>query len=314
MKILITPTSVQKNTKVLKRLEEASLEPVFNPKGRPLEEEELIPLLKNCDGYIAGLDYITDKVLKECRHLRVISRYGAGYDRVDMEAAKRYGITVTNTQGVNAQAVGELALALMFSVARKIPYLDQQTKKGEWTRTTGTELKGKTLGILGLGAIGKVLAGCAVGCGMNVRVYDPYIDEAYCKKFGILSVAMEEILSDSDVISIHMPLTRDTKHLIDSKTIEQMKTGVIIINTSRGGIIDENAALQALEKGKIGGLGLDAFEQEPPGESPLFLFPNVVVTPHTGAHTKEATEGMAERAVDNLLAVLAGKRCDYIVN
>ena len=314
MKILITPTSLQNNLKVLKRLEAASLEPVFNPKGRPLEEEELIPLLKECDGYIAGLDYITDKVLRECRNLRVISRYGAGYDRVDMEAAKKYGITVTNTPGVNAQAVGELALTLMFSVARKVPYLDQQTKKGEWTRADGIEMKGKTLGILGLGAIGKVLAECAGGCGMNVLAYDPYIDEAYCKKCGILSVDMEEILSASDIISIHMPLTHDTKHLIDSKAIGKMKVGVIIINTSRGGIIDENAVLQALEKGKIGGLGLDAFEQEPPGDSPLFLFPNVVATPHTGAHTKEATEGMAKRAVDNLLAVLAGKHCDHIVS
>ncbi len=315
MKVLITPTSLQEHSKseVLKKLKDSSLELVFNPKGRPLEEDELIPLLKDCDGYIAGLDFITEKVLKECKKLRVISRYGAGYDRVDMVAAKKYGVTITNTPGVNAQAVGELAFALMISVARRIPYLNCMTKEGEWARSTGMEMKGKTLGILGLGAIGKVLAKCAMGCGMKVIAYDPYIDENYCKDQGIEPVTMDEVISRSHIISIHIPLNKETKHLIGSEAIEKMMDGVIIINTSRGGIIDEDAAYKGLKTGKIGGLGLDAFEEEPPGKLPLFEFPNVVTTPHTGAHTKEATELMAARAVENLMKILNGEDCAYIV-
>ncbi|MEZ3486274.1 MAG: phosphoglycerate dehydrogenase [Lachnospiraceae bacterium] len=316
MRILVTPTSLQpgKNSGALEALKQFSEDLVFNELGRPLKEDELIPLLKDCDGYIAGLDFITEKVLKSCEKLKVISRYGAGYDRVDIEAAREKGVLVTNTPGVNAEAVGELAFSLILSVARKIPYLNQSTREGQWVRSTGMELKGKTIGIMGLGAIGKVVARCAKGFEMKVIAYDPFINEDYCASHQIGVCTFEEVIEQADVISLHLPLNDSTKHLIGEEAIGRMKPGAILINTSRGGIIDEDVAYQALKSGKLGGLGLDAFEVEPPAGSLLFEFDNVVVTPHTGAHTREATDNMANASIRNLIDVLSGKECPYIVN
>lgn len=315
MRILVTPTSLQPGTttKAMEHLKQFSTDLVFNEKKRPLTEDELIPLLKDCDGYLAGLDFVTEKVLRECCQLKVISRYGTGYDRIDMEAARKYKVTVTNTPGVNAEAVGELAFGLILSVARKIPYLDATTKKGEWVRSSGIELKGKTLGIIGLGAIGKVVGRCAKGFDMKIMAYDPYLDEAYCEEQKIIPAELDKVLEQADVITLHLPLNEETTHLIGCDAIEKMKEGVILINASRGGILDEEAVYRGLKSGKIGGLGLDAFEKEPPKNSPLFEFSNVVATPHTGAHTREATDSMAELAVENLIKVLKGETCPYTV-
>lgn len=316
MKILVTPTSLQPGTssEALNTLKEFSDDLLFNPYGRPLNEEELIPLLSECEGYIAGLDYITARVLENCPHLKVISRYGAGYDRVDLQAAKNRGISVTNTPGANAEAVGELAIALVLAVARRIASLDTTTKKGDWVRSTGMELKGKTMGIVGLGSIGKIVARCAQGFQMKVIAYDPFIDADSLSDSQILSCTLEQIYEQADVISLHLPLNDATRHLIGQDALSKMKSSAIIINTSRGGIIDENAVYHALKEGRLGGLGLDVFELEPPKDSPLFSLDNVVVTPHTGAHTREATLHMADLAVKNLIDVLSGNDCPYIVN
>lgn len=316
MKILVTPTSLQpgKNEKALDILRDFTTDLVFNPTGRPLTEQQLIPLLQDCDGYIAGLDEITEKVIVSSPKLKVISRYGAGYDRVDLQAASQNGITVTNTPGVNAEAVGELTFGLILSIARNIPFLNSQTRSGNWIRSTGVELRGKRLGILGLGAIGKVVARCAQGFDMEILAYDPYIDTAYCTAHEITPVSLEELYQTSQVISLHLPLTSSTRHLVNQKAFELMQEGTILVNASRGGIIDEDAAFQALQSGKLGGLGLDAFETEPPVYSPLFELHNVVVTPHTGAHTREATEHMAEAAIKNAIDILSGKRCLNVVN
>lgn len=316
MKILVTPTSLQpgKNEAALAPLRDFADELVFNPTAKPLSEDDLIPLLQDCDGYIAGLDCITEKVLDSCPRLKVISRYGAGYDRVDTAAAKKRGIKVTNTPGVNAQAVGELAFGLILAAARKIPYLNTQTRNGQWIRSTGMELKGKTLGILGLGAIGKVVANCGQGFGMHVLAYDPFINEAYCQEHQIENVSFDELMSRSNVVSLHLPLLDSTRHLINAEAIRKLPDGAIIVNASRGGIIDEEAAYEALKSGKLSGLGLDAFETEPPQNSPLFQFDNVIATPHTGAHTKEATDNMAHASVKNLIDLLSGRDCPYVVN
>lgn len=316
MKILVTPTSLQpgKNEAALSVLRRFTEDLVFNETGKPLSEEDLIPLLKECDGYIAGLDEVTEKVIAACPKLKVISRYGAGYDRVDIAAAKRHGIKVTNTPGVNAQAVGELAFGLILAAARKIPYLNNETRKGAWVRSTGMELKGKTLGILGLGAIGKVVASCAQGFGMQVLAYDPYINEDYCQKHGIEAADFETLMSRSNVVSLHLPLLDSTYHMIDREAIERLPNGAVLVNASRGGIIDEDAAYEALKSGKLFGLGLDAFETEPPKASKLFELDNVIATPHTGAHTQEATEHMADLSIENLINVLSGKECRFVVN
>ncbi len=316
MKILVTPTSLQpgKNEAMLDMLRAFSTDLVFNPTGRPLEAHELRELLADCDGYIAGLDQVTREAIEDCTKLKVISRYGAGYDRVDLAAASEKGIKVTNTPGVNAEAVGELTFGLILAAARKIPYLDRSTRAGGWVRSSGMEMFGKTIGIMGLGAIGKIVARCAQGFGMKVLAYDPYINLTYCSEHDIVSCTFEEVLAGANVISLHLPLLDSTRHLIDRAAFEKMQDGVILVNASRGGIIDEDAAYEALKSGKLGGLGLDAFENEPPKDSKLFEFDNVVATPHTGAHTKEATDNMARASIQNLIDVLSGKECPFVVN
>ena len=317
MKILVTPTSFGPASKSApkEKLLAFADEIVYNPHSRPLTEDELIPLLEGCDGYLAGLDFITEKVLDSAKGLRVISRYGIGCDRVDLDAAKKNGISVTNTPGANSDAVADLTLALMLAVARGIPMLDKSTKEGEWTRRTGIELGGKTLGLLGFGMIGKAAARRALGFGMTVIAYDPYMDEAYADKNGIISKTLEQVIEESDFISLHLPLLETTKNIIGKDSISKMRPGAVVINTARGGLIDEAALYDAIESGHLGGAGLDAYEKEPPDAAmPLYQLPNVVTTPHTGAHTKEASLNMATMAVDNLISVLESGDCTYIVN
>ncbi|AYH39551.1 phosphoglycerate dehydrogenase [Christensenella minuta] len=317
MKILVTPTSFLKpeNAAAKAKLEAFADEVVYNDLGRPLQAEEILERLDGVDGYVAGLDYITADVLSKAPDsLKVISRYGAGVDRVDMPAATAKGIKVTNTPGTNSVAVCELAFALMLCAARNIPKLHAAVEKGEWPRSQGIELRGKTLGIVGMGAIGKNLATRAKAFGMTVNAYDPYFDEAFAKENGIGRMDLDEVLTTSDFISLHVPLNDSTRHMIDAEKIAEMKDGAVVINTARGGIIDEQAAADAVKSGKLGGLGLDAFEQEPLIESPLKGLDNVIFTPHTGAHTAEAVSGMGSMAVDNVIAVLSGENCPYVLN
>ncbi len=316
MKILITPTSFQKpvNAKAREMIEAFADEIVYNPQTRPLTAEEVAALLPGVDGYIAGLDYITAEALADApASLKVISRYGAGVDRVDIKVAKAKGIVVTNTPGTNSTAVCELAFGLMLSLARHIPQMDGAVKRGEWPRANGVELCGKTLGIVGFGAIGKKLTVRARAFGMDVVAYDPYFDAAFAAENGVTQMELDDLIPQADVISLHVPLTEQTKHMIDAKQIARMKDGAFVINTARGGLVDEAAAAEAIKAGKLGGVGLDAFEVEPPTESPLMGLDNVVLTPHAGAHTDEAVAGMGLMAVLNLIDVLQGKECRCVI-
>jgi D-3-phosphoglycerate dehydrogenase len=319
MKILITPTSFRADNtgaemEQLRRfVSEREGELVFNPSGKPLTEEELIPLVRDCEGYIAGLDFITKKVIDACNALKVISRYGAGVDRVDIEVARVKNIVVCNTPGANAQAVADLTLALILCVARKVPMLDRKTREGQWIRSTGVELYKKTIGILGLGAVGKAVARRAQGFSMRVLAYDPFIDKQYAAENKIEVSGFEELIKNADVICLHLPLTESTRYIISGEVMNRMKRGTILINTARGGLIDEQAAYERLKSGRLGGLGLDAYEEEPPKPSALFELDNVVLTPHTASHTAEAAAAMAAMSVQNLIDVLSGKACPYSI-
>ncbi len=317
MKILVTPTSFlnPQNAEARAKLEAFATEVVYNDLGRPLQPEEILERIEGVDGFLAGLDYINADVIEKMPdNLKVISRYGAGVDRVDMTACTKKGIKVTNTPGTNAVAVCELAFALMLCTARNVTNLHIQVNEGKWPRNEGIELNGKTLGILGFGAIGRNLAVRAKAFGMNVYAYDPYFNKEFAEQHGIEQSSIEEILQVSDFISLHVPLNDETKDLINAESIAKMKDGAIVINTARGGIINEHDAAEAIKSGKLGGLGLDAFEAEPLIDSPLQGLNNVILTPHTGAHTKEAVAGMGNMAVDNLIAVLSGQTCPYILN
>ena len=316
MKILVTPTSFKpdKSGPALELLRSFSADLVFNPHEKPLGEDELIPLLSGCEGFIAGLDFVTRKVIESAPRLEVISRYGVGVDRVDLAAAKEKGVTVCNTPGVNANAVADLTFALLLCIARRVPLLDRETKNGKWLRSTGFELYGKTFGILGLGAVGKAAAQRAKGFSMKILAHDPFINKEYAEANGINAASFDDVIAQSDFLSLHLPLTDETRNILSGEAMKRMKKGAVIINTARGGLVDENAAYELLKSGHLGGLGLDAFETEPPGPSPLYTLDSVVITPHTGAHTAEATAGMAELSVKNLIDVLSGNSCQYIVN
>ncbi|MDR0285836.1 MAG: phosphoglycerate dehydrogenase [Propionibacteriaceae bacterium] len=310
MKVLVTPTSLTPESPLaaLRRLRESVDEVQFNPARVPLEPAQLIPLLQDVDGVIAGLDQFSAEVLRAAGpRLRVISRYGTGCDRVDLAAAAERGIAVTTTPGANSVAVAELALGLMFALARRLPGLDRAVRAGGWPRSQGLELTGKTLGVIGLGAIGRNVASRAQALGMTVVGYDPFVADDAVVSAGVEPLPLPELLGRSDVVTLHVPLQGATRHLIDAGALAAMKPGALLLNTSRGGLVDERAAAAALESGHLGGLALDAYETEPPLGSPLFAYDNVIATPHTGAHTAEAVERMAEAAVTNLLAVLYHK-------
>lgn len=317
MKVLVTPTSFLKpeNAAARSMLEEFADDIVYNELGRPLDAAEVLVWLDGVDGYIAGLDTIDTGVIERApQSLKVISRYGAGVDRVDLTAAAKRGIAVTNTPGTNAVAVCELAFALMLAAARRIPQLNAAVRKGEWPRSEGVELYGKTLGIAGLGAIGKNLAIRAKAFGMRVVAYDPYMDERFAAEHGIETGSLDMVLAAANFLSLHVPLTAQTRHMIGADAIQTMPQGAVIINTARGGIVDEQAAADALRSGRLRALCLDAFEQEPPTDSPLMGLDNVIMTPHTGAHTAEAMRAMGTMAVENLIQVLRGQPCAHIVH
>ena len=317
MKILVTPTSFSlKNVPdAWKFLESFAAEIVVNPTGKPLTEDEIIPLLEGVDGWIAGLDYITEKVIQQApAGLKAISRYGVGIERVNLTAASNRGILVANTPGTNSESVADLVFGLMLAVARRIPFLNEQVKNGGWPRFSGTELYKKTIGILGLGAIGKAVAKRAAGFSMKIAAYDPWMDNEYAVKNGIIPMTLDELITCSDILSLHLPLNGQTQNILNAERISQLRPGVIIVNTARGGLMDEEALLAGLKSGRIGGLGLDAFVVEPPVGNSLFQFDNVVATPHSGAHTTEATLNMAMMSVENLRCMLLGIPCMNVVN
>jgi D-3-phosphoglycerate dehydrogenase len=316
MKILVTPTSLKPDTDTpaMKKLRSFADSLVFNPTGKPLHEDQLIPLLDGCVGCIAGLDRYTAKVIENAGSLKVISRYGIGVDEVDLVAANARNIVVCNTPGANANAVADLAFALLLSIARKVSILDRKTREGQWPRSNGIELYGKTMGILGLGATGKAVARRAAGFSMKVIAYDPFMDMEFARSNGVISADFDTVIREADFLSLHLPLTDKTRYEISADVMKSMKKGAFIVNTARGGLIDEAAAYDLLVSGHLGGLGLDVYEEEPPKKSPLFDLENVVLTPHTAAHTAEAIAAMADMAVQNLIDVLSGKDCKFTVS
>lgn len=317
MKILITTNSFKKpeNHEGQALIEAFADEIVYKEVARPLLPEELIELLDGVDGCIAGVDHFTREVIEAAPDsLKVISRFGVGVDRVDLEAAKERGIVVTNTPEANATAVAEYAFGTMIALARHMVLLCNDVHAGGWNNKDGIELMGQTLGIIGLGAIGKRLASRAKGFEMRVIAYDPYADEAYASAHDIDLVSLDTLLERSNFISIHTPLTEETHHLIDRAAIAKMPQDAILINTARGGIVDEEAVAEAIKSGKLYGAAFDAFAEEPPKVSPLFGLGNVILSPHTGAHTTAANANMGWMAARNCVAILSGQPSKYVVN
>lgn len=308
-RVLVTPTSFGRgDPRVRTELQAAVGEVIYNPFGRPLKSHQLQKLLPGCDGYIAGLDEIDAAALRDADKLRVIARYGVGVDSVDLAAAATHGIIVTNTPLANALSVAELTIGLMLALARSIPDLVGETRAGNWPRRTGVTLSGKTVGLFGLGAVGRHVATRLRAFGCVLIAHDPAADVVFAQEHDIELASPKEVLSRADFLSLHVPLLLATRGMVDAAFLSAMKRGAFLVNTARGELIDEAALLQALESGHLRGAALDTFSQEPPPpDHPLLNLPQVLLTPHAGAHTDGAIDAMGWGAVRDCLAVLRGE-------
>lgn len=306
--VLVTATSYGRSAPHLKtELETAVGRVTYNPAGKPLTSAQLQELLPDVDGCIAGLDEIDAAAIAAAPHLRVIARYGIGINNVDLAAARARGIVVTNTPGANSASVAELTIGLLLNLLRPIHKAADETRQGGWPRLAGISLVGKTVGLVGLGAIGKEVARRLAGFDCALLAYDVVADAAFAQRQAITLVTLADLLAQSDVVSLHLPALPETRQMVNATFLHQMKPGAYLINTSRGELVDEAALYAALAGGHLAGAALDAFQQEPPGaENPLLALPQVIPTPHMGAHSDGAATAMGSMALADCLAVLRG--------
>ncbi len=313
--VLVTATSFGRaDGRLRPELEAAVGRVTYNPAGKPLTSAQLAEMLQGVDGCIAGLDAFDAAALRHADCLRVIARYGVGTDNVDLDAARAQGIVVTNTPTANAVSVAELTLALMLNLARPILTAAEATRRGEWPRTTGLLLEGKTVGLVGLGAIGKGVARRLAAFDCRILAYDVAVDASFAAAYGVAIAPLATLLGEADFVSLHVPLLPSTRRMVDATFLRAMKPGAFLINTSRGELVDEDALCDALRSGHLRGAALDVFEREPPGAGhPLACLPQVIATPHMGAHSDGAMNAMGRGALNDCLAVLRGDSPRYRV-
>ena len=298
-KIVISTSSFDTdNNPHIQDLTKKGLGIASNSYGRKLTEDEVIALLgDDTVGMVAGIEPLTERVFASTRSLKVVSRCGSGLDSVDLGAAKRHGVTVLNTPEAPAQAVAELTLALILAALRQIPGTDKLVRMGQWPRTQGRLFAAQQVGIIGLGRVGRRVARLCQAFEASVVAHDTYVHEAPA---GVELVPLEKLLAEADIISLHLTYDADTHHLLNEDTLAGIKRGAIIINTARGGLIDETALAEALNAGQLGAAALDVFEQEP-YHGPLLKCENAILTSHIGSLAKESRQRMELEAADNLL-------------
>lgn len=271
-------------------------------------EEEVIQNVAGCDAVIAGAEPYTARVLDAAPMLRVIARTGVGFDAIDVPACDQRGVVVCTTPGVNHDSVAELAIAFIMGIGRGFPDLDMRVRRGEWKRVFLPRVMGKTLGVVGLGRIGRALVSRAVGLGMTVIATEPCPDSEFCGKWNVELVPFDDLLQRSEYVSLHSPLTAETKHMMNAGTFARMKPGSVLINTSRGGLVDERALVAALESGHLRGAGLDVFEVEPlPLDSPLIKMSNVMLSGHVAGTDEEARRASQKMAAELIVALRDGQ-------
>jgi D-3-phosphoglycerate dehydrogenase / 2-oxoglutarate reductase len=315
-KVLIAPAALAKlEAKFVQVLRAAGFELVYHGKGHQLSEDELLAALPGIRASLAGSEPYTAKVLAASPQLRVIARVGVGYDAVDTAAASAQGIAVAIAPGTNQDAVAEHTFALLLGLVKNIAAQHNGTKAGLWPRGTNLPLRGRTLGIAGLGRIGKAVAVRGEVFGMKLIAYEPYPDKAFAATHKIELVPFERLLTESDFVSLHLPMSSATKHLINKKTLALMKPTAFLVNTARGGLVCEADLLEALKTKKIAGAGLDVFEEEPPGKSPLFELDNVLLTPHAAGVDLQSRDDMALSAAEAIVSLSRGEwPADKVVN
>lgn len=301
-KIAVTPRSLSgSGHAALSLLTERGFEIVYPAPGMTPSEEDLLRTVPGCVGWLAGVEPIGPRVLAAARGLRVISRNGTGVDNIDLREAETLGIRVERAVGANARGVAELAIALMLSAFRSIAWSDARLRRGEWQRRIGIEARGRTLAVIGCGAIGREVADLALGLGMDVLGYDPVPSNAFARP-GFRFASLDEALTSADVVSLHCP--PGDRPILDAPTLALMKRGVVVVNTARADLIDDQAMLAALQDGRVGTLATDVYHREPPEMTPLLTHDRVVLAPHAGGFTEESVERATRVAVENLLRVL----------
>jgi phosphoglycerate dehydrogenase-like enzyme len=301
-KVLVTPRSYGKDhPELFAQLEVAGCEVVRNTTGGILEKAQIKTLLADCTGVIIGVDPLDAEVLACAPKLKAVSKYGVGVDNIDLDYCKDHSIKVSRTVGANSEAVADYTVALILAVARKVPLIDSKCRSMNWEKITTRDVSHATLGLFGLGAIGKHVAKRAKGFDMKVIAYDVVWNDEYAEAHSIAYADPDTIFRTADFISLHLPLVPETMNFVGEKELALMKPDAVLINTARGGLIDEAALLKALQEKLIYGAGLDAFSHEPP-ENPAWLtLENVVLGSHCAASTWGATQSMGQMATDNLL-------------
>lgn len=299
-KILITPRSLTKGgDPALNILSEAGYELVFSTPGVQPSEAELTELLSDCVGYLAGVEPVTEKTLTAASQLKAISRNGTGIDNIDLDCANRLNIKVFNAHGANARGVAELTITLLLNGLRHVIFSHNAMQQNLWERKKGSEFENRTLGVIGFGQIGRMVAQMANGLGISVAAYDINISNPSEFSDKLKLMEFEDVLKVSDFLSFHCPPSDHP--ILNAETIKLVKPGVYLINTARAGLLDEAVVLDSLQQGTIAGLATDVFETEPPQWSPLLAHPAVITTPHIGGFTQESVSKATGLAVKNLL-------------
>jgi len=294
-------------------LETSGLEVVMAGQGAPWPEDRLADLAHDADALIVGTDQITRRVLAGSPRLRVVAKHGVGVDNIDLQGAAALGIAVTYTPGANTDAVAEFTIALLLALWRGVVVADRAMRERRWEPVLGREARGRTLGVLGLGRIGRAVAERARALGMRVVACDIVEDQAYAAAHGVTYVSFEHLLRTADAVSIHVPLTAETRRLIGARELAWMRPEAVLVNTARGGVVDEEALAAALDAERLAGAAIDVFADEPPWQSPLLQARHALLTSHIGAHTREAMACMDVMAASDVVAVLRGDRPSHPV-
>jgi len=300
-KILISTSSFgQTDVRPVEMLNSSGVEYVMNPYGRKLKREETVSLLRDMDGLIAGTEMLDKEILKQFPKLGVISRCGTGTDNIDMNAADEFGIRIFNTPDAHVNAVAELTLAGILDLLRSVSYADRIIRQKGWEKPMGKLLREKTVGIIGMGRVGKALAILLQPFKNTIFTYDVYEDKKFAEQYGICYSTLNDLLMKSDIVTLHMPYHDSFYHFLDRSRLASVKKGAFVVNCGRGGLIDEQALYEFLKEHRIGGAYIDTFEKEP-YQGPLIELPNVILTPHIGSYAAECRTAMEIQAVENLL-------------
>jgi len=300
----------------VQRLEREGFEVVLNPAGRCLTEEEMVRILPGIFATIAGIEPYTECVFQAARDLKIVARYGVGYDKVDVAAATRHGVAIAMAFGTNHEAVADSTFTLMAAIVGKVVPAHLCVKSGGWGKDLHPGLWRATVGIIGLGRIGKAVARRCRGFEMRILAYDAVPDAAFARENGVHLVPLDTLLREADIVTLHAPHSPETENLINRERLALMKPAAYLVNTARGGLVDEAALYDALASGRLAGAGLDVFRKEPPTGSPLLDLANVVLSPHSAGSNATSETAGANRCIDSILAMARreGPESEYLLN